>query len=68
MKKIFIFGGPWGPLRQTQGYQISMALRRHHGADKCMTKDNKATQSPEISRQQVQKLTHPPPPPENFVF
>ena len=37
---LFIFGGggSWGPLRQTQGYQISRAVRPHHRADKCRTR------------------------------
>ena len=48
-------GGPGG--RQTQGYQIFRAVRPHHRADKCITRNNKATRSPEISREQVQKLT-----------
>ena len=44
MKKIYIFfifvggGGPGGPLRQTQGYQIFRAVRPHHRADKCITR------------------------------
>ena len=42
MKNIYIFiywgGGPGGPLRQTQGYQIFRAVRPYHRADKCITK------------------------------
>ena len=44
MKKKYIFlywgggGGPEGPLRQTQGYQIFRAVRPHHRADKCITR------------------------------
>ena len=41
MKKyifFYIWGGPEGPLRQTQGYQIFRAVRPHHRADKCITR------------------------------
>ena len=31
---IHIWGGPGGPLRQTQGYQIFRAVRSHYRADK----------------------------------
>ena len=35
---LFIFGGPWGPLRRAQGYQIFRAVRRHHRADTFITR------------------------------
>ena len=44
MKNIYIFyifgggGGPAGPLRQTQGYQMFRALIPYHRADKCITR------------------------------
>ena len=34
-------GGPGGPLRRTQGYQIFRAVRSHHRADKCITRKKK---------------------------
>ena len=33
---IHIWGGPAGPLCQTQGYQTFRAVRPHHRADKCI--------------------------------
>ena len=33
-------GGPGGPLRRTQGYQIFRAVRSHHRADKFITREN----------------------------
>ena len=36
---FFIFGGSWGPLRQTQGYQIFRTVRPHQRADKCITRE-----------------------------
>ena len=36
-------GGPGGPLRQTQGYQIFRAVGLHHRADKCITRKKNIT-------------------------
>ena len=36
---LFIFGGSWGPLCRTQGYQMCRAVRPHHRADKFITRE-----------------------------
>ena len=36
---VHMGGGPEGPLRQTQGYQILRAVRPHHRADKFITRE-----------------------------
>ena len=36
---LFIFGGPGGPLHQTQGYQSIRAVRSHYRADKFITRE-----------------------------
>ena len=37
-------GGPEGPLRQTQGCQIFRAVRPHHRAHKCITREKNSNQ------------------------
>ena len=37
-------GGPGGPLRRTQGYQIFRAVRSHHRADKLITREKNNNQ------------------------
>ena len=40
---FFIFGGLWAPLRQTQENENFRAVRPHHRADKCITREKITT-------------------------
>ena len=52
-----MFGGSWGALMSNPGEQKFQGSKTSSQSRHMHDKGNKATRSPEISREQVQKLT-----------